>query len=230
MQNQGFDAIVVNLDPGAENLMYDPDVDIRDWIKLREVMMEHGLGPNGAQILCADMLALNAREVAEVIDSFKTNYVLIDTPGQMELFTFRESSKVVIETLGKEDSFLVFLSDPILSKTPSGLVSMMMLCATTQFRFSIPFLNVLSKSDLLSEMDMESILRWSSDPHALYNALLEEGITPQTTLNLEFFKGMESIGVYRALTPVSSETMFGFEDVYNAVQQFFEGGEDLSKD
>jgi hypothetical protein len=41
---------------------------------------------------------------------------------------------------------------------------------------------------------------------------------------------MESIGVYRRLHPVSSELMFGFEEVYNQVQQVFEGGEDLSKD
>ena len=37
---RGIDSIIVNLDPGAENLPYKPDVDIRDWIKLSEIMVK----------------------------------------------------------------------------------------------------------------------------------------------------------------------------------------------
>ena len=59
MSLRGFNAITVNLDPGAENLPYTPDVDICDWISLKEIMDSYGLGPNGAQIACADMLAHN---------------------------------------------------------------------------------------------------------------------------------------------------------------------------
>ena len=45
-------------------------------------------------------------------------------------------------------------------------------------------------------------------------------------MNIEFLKAMESIGMYRELTPVSAENGTGMEDIYNAVQQYFEGGED----
>jgi ribosomal protein S18 acetylase RimI-like enzyme len=38
MNLRELDAITVNLDPGAENLPYEPDVDIRDWISLEEVI------------------------------------------------------------------------------------------------------------------------------------------------------------------------------------------------
>ncbi len=227
---QGLDSVLVNLDPGAEELLYDAEVDVRDWIKLSEVMQEHGLGPNGAQVVAADMLALNAGEVAEVLDGFKTNYFLIDTPGQMELFTFRESSKVVIDAFGREDSILVYLNDPALVKTPSGLISSVLLSATAQFRHSLPFINVLSKSDLLAEEDLEKVVKWSGDPIALYDALMEDSTTPKTLLDVEFMKGLETIGVYRRLLPVSSEAMFGFEEVYNQVQLVFEGGEDLRPD
>ena len=71
MTNQGLDSITVNLDPGAKNLPYSPDVDIRDWISLKEVMKEYNLGPNGAQIACADMIALNTSDVKESIEKFK---------------------------------------------------------------------------------------------------------------------------------------------------------------
>jgi hypothetical protein len=49
------------------------------------------LGPNGAQIACADMIALNTEDVKKSINSFKSDYILLDTPGQLELFVFRES-------------------------------------------------------------------------------------------------------------------------------------------
>src|SRR5207247_911591 len=90
MASQGLDIVTVNLDPGAERVPYDIDIDVRDWIRLAEVMEEHGLGPNGAQVVAADLLAMDAGEIQETMDTFRTNYFLIDTPGQMELFTFRE--------------------------------------------------------------------------------------------------------------------------------------------
>lgn len=228
MQQHGYDTVLANLDPGAEGLPYDPDVDIKDWVSLKEVMEDYGLGPNGAQVLAADMLALNIQEVAEVLDTFRTDYVLIDTPGQMELFTFRASSRAVVEALG-EEAFLVYLTDPALAKSPSGLVSSLLLSATTQFRHSLPFLNVLSKSDLLTEEELQRTLKWSSDPYDLYDALLEERSSSKALLDVEFLKALESTGVYRRLTPISSELMFGFEDLYTAVQQTFQGGEDIER-
>ncbi len=229
MQQHGYDAIAINLDPGAESLPYEPDVDIRDWVSLKEVMQEYGLGPNGAQVLAADMMALNAKEVADVLDTFRTDYILVDTPGQMELFTFRQSSRVVVDVLGSEEAFLVYLTDPALAKSPSGLLSSLLLSATTQFRHALPYLNILSKSDLLSEEELQKVLKWSSDPYDLYDALIEERGSAKVVLDVEFLKALESIGVYRRLTPVSSELMFGLEDLYTAVQQALAGGEDIER-
>ena len=226
----GLDCIAVNLDPGAELIPYNVQVDIRDWVRLADIMDEYGLGPNGAQIVSSDLMALNSDQWVPVIKEFETNYVLVDTPGQMELFTFRESSQVIIDQLGRDDAFLVFLSDPQLSKTPNGFVSNLMLCALTHFRFSIPILNVLSKADLLSDAELEMIMDWSRDPEALNSSLMGADFSSQTLINLEFFKAMENIGMYREISPVSSEQLMGMEDIYNAIQQVFMGGEDLSKD
>ena len=230
MVTQGLDAVTVNLDPGADRVPYEVDIDVRDWIRLSDVMEEHGLGPNGAQVLAADLLAMKAGEVSEVMETFRTGYFLIDTPGQMELFTFRESSRVVIDAFGREDSALVYLNDPALVKTASGMISSVLLSATALFRHVLPFVNVLSKSDLLSPEELETIVKWSLDPLELYDALMQDAATPKTLLDVEFFKSMETIGVYRKLLPVSSEASTGFEDVYNQVQLTFEGGDDLRPD
>lgn len=230
MNSQGYDAITVNLDPGAENLLYNPDVDIQDWVTLKEAMKDTDLGPNAAQVYCADMLALNAKEVGDTVKGFETSYVLIDTPGQMELFTFRESSKVIVNEFGKEDSILAFLVDPILARTPSGLISSIMLSATTQFRFSVPLTTILSKADLLSETELERILEWSKNSDTLYNSLEQEAETPVFLSSSEFFMALENMGVFKGLLPVSSLELRGFEDVYNEIQTVFEAGEDLMTD
>jgi GTPase SAR1 family protein len=228
LDDSEIDSVLVNLDPGVESLAYRPDIDIRDWIRLKDVMDDYGLGPNGAQVMCADLIAVNAAEISNVFETYKTKYVLVDTPGQMELFTFREASRATIEALGWEESFLVFLSDGNLVKSPNGLLSLMMLGATTQFRFSLPLINVISKSDLLSEGELDQVLERSRDPHLLNNDLLEE--KDQSVVSVEIFKALESAGIFKELTPVSSQERTGFEDIYNSIQQYFEGGEDLRKD
>jgi GPN-loop GTPase len=225
---QRIDTMILNLDPGADFVPYDPDVDIRDWIKLDEVMKEYSLGPNGAQVVASDLMAVNVKEWAPTVLGFDTKYALIDTPGQMELFAFRQSSTSIIEELGKDESFLVFLSDPTLSKTPHGFVSDMMLCAITQFRFSLPILNVLSKSDTLKPEELEELMGWASDPYGLYNAITEKDMSPQSLMSIELFKAMESVGMYKALTPVSAMEGTGMEDIYTAIQMFFEGGDDIT--
>ena len=230
MNSQGLDCVTVNLDPGAESLQYSPDLDVRDYVRLAEIMEEQDLGPNGAQVAAADMVAMNAKELSEVLETFRTNYVLIDTPGQIELFTFRASGPVLIDAFGREESALLYLNDPALVRTASGFISSVLLSATVQFRHSLPFINVLSKADLLGETELERIVKWSLDPFALYESLFTDGTTPKTLLDVEFLKSMESIGVYRRVHPVSSEITFGFEEVYSQVQQTFEGGEDLSRD
>ena len=48
--------ITVNLDPGVRNLPYTPDVDIRDYIVLEEVMDKYGLGPNGGLVAATDLI------------------------------------------------------------------------------------------------------------------------------------------------------------------------------
>lgn len=227
LDNNGINSIVVNLDPGADFIPYQADVDIRDWVHLDEIMRDYSLGPNGAQIVASDLMAVNSKEWVPVVKQMETDYCLIDTPGQMELFTFRQSSSALIDELGRDDSFLAFLSDPTLAKTPNGFVSDLMLCGITQFRFSLPILNLLSKSDLLKEEEMEEVLLWSRDAYALYNALTGPDMNSQAIISIEYLKAMESVGMYRELTPVSAMEATGMEDLYTAVQQYFEGGEDI---
>ena len=230
MQLKGLDTVSVNLDPGAEDLAYTPEVDIREWISLSKVMKDYNLGPNGAQIAAADMLAFRAKDIGKILDTFQTNYFLMDTPGQLELFCFRKSSNLIVETLGGGRAFLLFAIDPLVAKTPEGLLSQLMLKATVQFRFLVPTVGVLTKIDMLSKEEQETVVKWSSSAEALMAALMDGEAKASTQINMDFLKAMESSGAFSELLLTSSTDGYGMEDIYNSVQQYYFGGEDLMPD
>lgn len=226
LDNSGIDSLVVNLDPGADALPYEPDVDIREWVNLDEVMEEYALGPNGAQIVAADLMAVNIDKMTEVLDTMEATYVLVDTPGQLELFAFRESSKAITQAFGVEDSMIVYLSDPLLCRSSNGFTSNMVLSSLVQFRLELPIVNVLTKSDILQDNERDAIVEWYNFPDSLYDDLLDHDSNPQTVVGIELFKAVENIGIYGDMRAVSSKTGAGLEDIYAATQLQFFGGED----
>ena len=72
-------------------------------------MTEYDLGPNGAQILAADLLAAQAGDVADQLHALSGELMIVDTPGQVELFAFREASNHLIEVLGRNQSAIIYL-------------------------------------------------------------------------------------------------------------------------
>ena len=78
----------VNLDPGVSTLPYVPDIDIRNKIDIYQIMDDYQLGPNGALVLASDLIAEEAQLIGAEIENLQSDVVLVDTPGQMELFAF----------------------------------------------------------------------------------------------------------------------------------------------
>lgn len=228
LDHVGIDSIIINLDPGADSLPYEPDIDIREWISLEEVMDEYALGPNGAQIVAADLMAVNISKMTDVLDTIKTEYVLVDTPGQLELFAFRSSSQVITEAFGKGKSMIAFLMDPMLCRSSNGFVSSMVLSSLVEFRLQLPMISLLSKTDVLEEEEMNRIQTWFTDPYVLYEDLQAEQ-DAQMVVGTELFRAVENIGIFGEIRPVSAATGDGMEEVYNASQLIFHAGEDAEK-
>ncbi len=221
-----IDNITVNLDPGAEKLPYNPDIDVREWITLADIMEKYDVGPNGAQIIGADLISTIAKDLKDEIEYEGAPYVIIDTPGQMELFTMRRSGEVIIRVLGRERSVMVYLFDPVVSKTPSGFLSCLFMCSSAVFRLNVPQIPVLAKADVLEEHELEKVLEWSNDPDALYDDLLKES---EKVLSGELFYMLRELGLFRPLIPVSAVTGYGMDDIYDGIQELFYGGDDLEK-
>jgi GTPase SAR1 family protein len=227
LKTAGYDATILNLDPGNESPDLDPDVDIREWVRLSDVMEEHGLGPNGAQVAAADMIALKVFDVKQALSEFRSDYLLVDTPGQIELFAFREASRAIVDALSGERSIIAFLFDPALARTPNGFVSLLLLSATVEFRFRLPTVNILTKADLIPPERLEEILGWGEEPGRLYDAVTRDTATPDLALATEVFRAMESLSPLATLLPTSARAPSGLETLYRQFQQTFSGGDDL---
>jgi len=226
----GIDSVVVNLDPGAENLTYSPDVDIRDWISLKEIMNDHGLGPNGAQVACADLIAMNMDDVKKSIQSFKTDFVVLDTPGQLELFVFRESGRLIMQTLQPNRSIIGYLIDHVLARTPSGFITQLLLSLTAQYRIGIPQINMLSKADMFTESELEEIISWSKNSELLETAVSNQKATIYREMSEGILRLIEGFLHHSSLFPVSKEEYLGIDDLYTNIQFIYEGGEDVLPD
>ncbi|HZY91363.1 MAG TPA: ATP/GTP-binding protein [Thermoplasmata archaeon] len=227
LKSAGYDPIVVNLDPGNETNELEPDVDIREWVRLDEVMDEYSLGPNGAQVAASDMIALKVFDVRQAIGELKSDYVLVDTPGQVELFAFRESSKAIVDALSGDRSAIAFLFDPSLARSPSGFVSLLMLSATVEFRFRLPLINILSKADILTPDQVEEIVGWGDDSDRLLDAVTRESPTPDVQLSTEMLRAISALAPVGNLLPTSIQDQRGLERLYHELQRSFAGGEDL---
>lgn len=227
MKSVGYEATVVNLDPGSEAGEDGFDIDIREWVRLADIQDEYGLGPNGAQVAAADMIALKIFDVKQAVQELKSDYVLVDTPGQIELFAFREASKAIVDALSGDRSAIAFLFDPALARNPGGFVSLAMLSATVEFRFRLPMLNLLAKADVLTPAQLEEVVGWSDDRERLYEAVTRDAPTPDVQLSTELFRAIEAMGPLLGLVPTSAKEGTGLEAFYQAAQRLFAGGEDL---
>ena len=222
----GYNVAVINLDPGAEFLPYDPEYDIRELVSLGQIMSEFNLGPNGAQIVAADLMLENLPSVMKFLEDMQDYYVIFDTPGQIELFSFRPGSPILVDSLSNGKAMLAYVADGPLSTSPSGYISQKMLYASVMSRFYKPMLFVLNKIDLITEEDLSNIERWEQSTDLLNDALMEEKQEFVKDYFSSILNAFETSGIMSKIFPVSSKDLYGFDDIYSEMSLFFMGGTD----
>lgn len=222
LQDNDLDVATVNLDPAVEKLPYIPDVDTREYVSYWEVMESLGLGPNGALIVTIDKLLEVLDDLVDEIESLRVNYVILDTPGQMELFALRDTGPAVIRTLvGESKNVTLFLIDATQAVKPECLVSSLLLSASVNLRIRFPQINVVTKIDLLKKMDVEKLNSFFED----YYSILEDSDEILLWSGEDLAYILEKINVMDSVM-VSSTKMTGFEELYAAIQRVLAGGED----
>ena len=171
----GRDAWVINLDPANEvpkrpitkpgeeassepekALPYDALLDVcESVVNLSSVMQQLNLGPNGGLVYCMEYLEAHVNEVVQMIrDRVPENaYLILDLPGQVELYTHGTAVPNLLQKLVKVlDLRLVAIQlvDAHYCTEPANFLSAALLGTTTMLRLELPTVSVLSKIDLLA--------------------------------------------------------------------------------
>lgn len=225
-RNNAFTAIL-NLDPGVEVLPYTCDVDVRDHIDIVAIMKQYELGPNGALIMANDLIASKIDIIQDEINRVNPDYLLVDTPGQVELFAYRMSGQFLVQNLSFDEKMSIFLFDGSLLTTPINFVSIALLATSIRLRLNLPTINVLTKTDLIGDK-LKEILKWSTSISSLENAISQlDGET--YTLTTSILRGLNLGGFAQGLIPVSNATGEGMVNLEVALSRIINLGEGVEE-
>lgn len=152
---------VCNFDPAAEDLRYEPSIDIRELICLEDVMEAKQLGPNGGLVYCMEYCCENVGWLQEQLNDYADDFLIVDMPGQVELLAHIPVIPAIIRLLKDEGYFVtgLFCVDAItVTSEATKFISATLLCLTTMVSVDCPIINLLTKTDLLSEEERSTKL------------------------------------------------------------------------
>jgi GTPase SAR1 family protein len=224
-KDNNFYPISLNLDPGVISLPYEPDVDVRNYIDIDKIMSDHNLGPNGALIMAADLIATKLNEIQEEVFNLNPDFVIVDTPGQIELFIFRASGPYFVSNFQSDNKINIFTFDGILaSSTPINFISIALMATSVRLRLNITQIDVMTKRDLVIDK-LQDIIRWSSKT-ALEDSLQNERNIEYSILSKDLLQVLFKNKLMQNPILISSLTMSGMVNLTASLSRVLNLGEE----
>lgn len=224
--SNGAFAAIFNLDPGVESLPYSCDIDVRDKIDIVSIMKQYDLGPNGALIMANDLIASKFDEFQNEINNVNPDYLIVDTPGQIELFAYRTSGPFLVQNLDSDEKVNLFLFDGALITSPVNFVSIALLATSIKLRLNLPTINVLTKTDLIGKK-LKDIIRWSSDLKSLEEAISKDADGETYTLTTTILRSLNLGGFAQGLIPISNVSGEGMVNLQSALSRTINLGDEV---
>jgi hypothetical protein len=219
--------MILNLDPGATALPYNPDVDVRTYVDIDDLMEKYKLGPNGALIMASDIAADHLEEIRGELEAEEPDFVLADTPGQIELFAFRESGPYFSKAISEESKAVLYTLDAPFCRNPVNFVSNLFLATAVYTRLGQPQVYALTKADLVSEEDLNGIVGWGSEIEQLENALEATSGDAGSIIARDLAIAVHSAGLIFETIPVSAKSNAGLLELNASLTRALTGGEEL---
>ena len=172
-------SVVCNLDPGNECLQYSAGIDICELITLDDCCNTQGLGPNGGLLYCMEFLEKNISWLDSKLSPYTQDLVILDCPGQVELFTQHPVLVSIFKHL--EDRFdckmmVINLIDSLICANTHNFIAACLVSLSIMAHIELPHVNVLSKIDRLGEFykEMKYGLEFFTDVGQLARLVSEE--------------------------------------------------------
>ena len=175
------------------------------------------MGPNGVIITSLNLFATKFDKVLEILEKKENlEHVIIDTPGQIEVFTWSASGTIITETLAALfPTVIVYVIDTPRCKSPATFMSNMLYACSIMYKTKLPFVLVFNKIDV---EDHGFLIEWMTDFEAFQEAVSQDesymsSMVQSMGLVLEeFYNSLRVVGV-------SSFTGEGMPEFFDAVKE-----------
>ncbi|KAH8895851.1 ATPase NPA3 [Thozetella sp. PMI_491] len=185
---------VINLDPAVIHAPFESNIDIRDSVNYKEVMKQYNLGPNGGILTSLNLFATKVDQVVSLLEKRTTpdpakpdrkpiEHILVDTPGQIEVFVWSASGTILLESFASSfPTVIAYIIDTPRTSSTSTFMSNMLYACSILYKTKLPMILVFNKADV---KDPSFAKEWMTDYDAFQAAL-------QRDENSNAFGGAES--------------------------------------
>jgi len=225
---------IVNLDPAVRSIPYSEKclIDIRDSVDFKEVMKKYELGPNGGIVTSLNLFSAAFDDVLQIMEekAAENEFVIFDTPGQIEVFNWSASGPIIAGTLASEyPTIIVYVVDTHRSRKTNTFMANMLYACSVLFKYKLPFVLAFNKIDIL---DWNFAKDWMTNFESFQEELSrDESYSANLTRSLslaieEFYNNITACGV-------SAHTGKGFDEleqkIREAAVEFEDYREELAK-
>ncbi|SBS85762.1 nucleolar preribosomal associated cytoplasmic ATPase, putative [Plasmodium ovale curtisi] len=207
------------------NTIYD--IDIRNYVEVNHLMEEEMLGPNCALLKSIELLYENSNLLEDELNNYDDddNYFIIDTPGQIELYTHTDYFKKILDifTCQNIKLIVVFLIDISFISSNTKLLSAYLTSLSTMINFELPHINILTKCDLLiSKNYYEEFKKFKYNNNFFFQKKLYRKINKKLKKMKTSQKKMDAIdngeenddSFFRELEYISNNDKLSFKEEY----------------
>ncbi|GHJ88833.1 hypothetical protein NliqN6_5235 [Naganishia liquefaciens] len=225
LHSQNTPPYILNLDPAVTHMPYEANIDIRDTVDYKEVMKQYNLGPNGGILTALNLFTTKFDQVLGFVEkrAETVDHILVDTPGQIEIFTWSASGSIITEAVASSlPTVVAYVIDTPRTTAPATFMSNMLYACSILYKTRLPFILVFNKTDAQPH---DFAIDWMQDFEAFQRALATHGRDQNgepTYMNSlmssmclvldEFYSHLRAVGV-------SAMTGAGMKEFFEAVEE-----------
>lgn len=229
---------VINLDPAVLNVPFESNIDIRDSVNYKEVMKQYNLGPNGGILTSLNLFATKVDQIVGLLEKRSSpedgkkpiKNILVDTPGQIEVFVWSASGQILLESLASSfPTVIAYIIDTPRTASTSTFMSNMLYACSILYKTKLPMILVFNKADV---KDPSFAKDWMTDYDAFSEALQSDeannafggvegeggGSGYMSSLLNSMSLMLEEFYTHLSVVGVSSMTGQGVDDFFAAVK------------